>query len=175
MNKNTTLVEREFDTKIENYVENYVCKILEAENFNTLNYLRARRSENKNIIRSGDMTFLSIDTDALAPYSTNISEKEFLKIVEANIEKPHKRSGRYQRHLFSHYKKALELEDNGYIEDTLKKAIELRQNITYARVLMRNKRFMKEWRRNFANYTPIAELKDSGRMRKINIILHRIE
>ena len=63
MNKNTTLVEREFDTKIENYVENYVCKILEAENFNSLNYLRARRSENKNIIRSGDMTFLSIDTE----------------------------------------------------------------------------------------------------------------
>lgn len=175
MNKNTTLVEREFDTKIENYVENYVCKILEAENFNGLNYLRARKSTNNNIIRSGDYEFISVDTSAFAPYSTNISEKEFLKIVEANIEEPHKRSGRYQRHLFSNYKRAVELEDNGYIEDTLKKAIELKQNMTYAKVLMKNKRFMKEWRRNFANYTPLAELKDSGRMRKINIILNRIE
>lgn len=175
MNRNTTLVEREVDNKIENYVEDYVCKILEAENFNSLNYLRARKSENKNVIRSGDMTFLSVDNDAFAPYSTTITEKEFLRIVEANINQPHKRSGRYQQHLFSNYKHALELEDNGYIEDTLRRAIELKQNITYAKVLMKNKKFMKEWRRNFANYTPIAELKDSGRMRKINIILNRIE
>ncbi len=175
MNRNTTLVEREVDNKIENYVEDYVCKILEAENFNSLNYLKARKSENKGVIKSGDLTFLSVDTSAFAPYTTSITEKEFLKIVEANIEASYKRSGRYQRHLFAHYKKALELEDNGYIEDVLRKAIDLKQNITYAKVLMKNKKFMKEWRRNFANYTPLAEIKDSGGMRKINIILQRIE
>ena len=177
MSKNVTVIESEVN-KIENYVENYVCQILENENFDAMNHLQARKSENRNLKNSNcveDFTFISKDIDSLTPYSSLITEKEFYKIVEANDKDCYRRSGIYQQCLFSNYKYAVEIKDNGYIEDVLKKAIIFNHNRTFVKALMQNKKFMKEWRRNFANYTPLAELKNTGSLKRINIILRTMQ
>ncbi len=177
MNKKVTIIEGEVN-KIENYVEEYVCQILENENFDSLNHLQANKRENKNLKNSNnvdDFTFISKDKDSLSPYSSLITEKEFYNIVEANEKDCYKNSGIYQQCLYSNYKYAVEINDKGYIKDVLEKAIIFNHNKGFVKALMSDKKFMKEWRRNFANYTPLAELKNTGTLKRINIILRSMQ
>ena len=57
-----------------------------------------------------------------------------------------------------------------YILDILNKAIVFENNLNYVKVLMNDKSFMKAWRRNFGKESPINIFKESGNLRKINII-----
>ncbi len=177
MSKNITVIDSEVN-KIENYVEEYISQILESENFDSMNHLQARKSKNRSLENSkniDEFTFVSKDKNALNPYSSLITEKEFYKIVEANEIDCNKKSGIYQQCLFSNYKYAVEINDKGYIEDVLRKAIIFNHNRSFVKALMTNKKFMKEWRRNFANYTPLAELKNTGSLKRINIILRSMQ
>lgn len=157
-------------------VENYICSILENENFDGLNYLKGQNSLNAAVdIKNTLAQFVAIDIDSLAPYSNLISEKEFFKIVGSNGKTIYKRSGHYQESLLSNYLKAKEEQDKGYIEDVLRKAIVFEYNLTFVKVLSKNKKFMHEWRRNFGKISPMFEFKNSGNLKKINTIKNLIE
>lgn len=157
-------------------VENYICSILENENFDGLNYLKGQNSLNSTVtINDTIAQFVAIDVDSLAPYSNLISEKEFFRIVGSNGRSVYKRSGHYQESLFSNYLKAQEEQDKGYIEDVLRKAIVFEYNLTYVKALSENKKFMREWRKNFGKISPIFEFKNSGSLKKINTVKNLIE
>lgn len=160
-------------------VENYIEEILNNTNFDNLNFLTAQKSKNQNIkIKSGineNSEFISINSNSMFPYARLISEKEFLKIVGAGKKGIHKKSGYYQESLYSNYMEAKKECDEGYISDVLSKAILLRNNINYAKLLMKNRKFMKEWRNNFGNETPLSDVKNSGSIRRITIIKSRIQ
>lgn len=153
-------------------VEKLITKIIGDENFDKLNNLTNRQSKNKNALNLEDncYEFISVDIDTIEPYSNLITEKEFFNIVEANKKRSYKRAGIYQQSLYSRYIEAKREQDSGYIKDILNKAIILRKNINETETLMRNKPFMREWRRNFGKVSPIYILKKTGKMKQINII-----
>ena len=166
-------------------IEKYISEILNNQNFDSLNFLRMRESERtKSVIEEQIINkteeletaeFISIDIDAIAPYSSLITEKEFFKIVGANGKTIYKRSGKYQESLYSNYLEAKKEKDEGYLVDVLAKAIVLKNNIEYAKTLTKNSKFMKEWRKDFGRITPENEVKNSGTIKRINIIKSRIE
>lgn len=161
--------------KISN-VENYICDILENENFDGLNHLKGQNSLNSAVsINNTIAQFVAIDVDSLAPYSNLITEKEFFRIVGSNGRTIYKRSGHYQESLFSNYLKAREEQDKGYIEDVLRKAIVFEYNLTYVKALSKDRKFMREWRKNFGKISPVFELKNSGNLKKINTIKNLTE
>lgn len=179
MNKADTIVDIDASLNEVNSLERYIGNILENENFNSLNYLQVKRNTNNRlnvnnrIINNAE--FITIDIDALAPYSTLITEKEFFRIVGANSKGIYKTSGLYQERLYGKYLEAKLLEDNGYIEDVLRKTIVFNNNVKFVKCLMENKRFMKEWRKNYGNLNPLFELKNTGKLKKINKIQNIIE
>lgn len=157
-------------------IENYICNILENENFDGLNHLKGQKSTNNAItVKNTVAEFVAIDVDSLAPYSNLISEKEFLRIVGSNGKTIYKRSGHYQESLFSNYLKAKEEQDKGYIEDVLRKAVVFQHNLKYVKALSKDRKFMHEWRKNFGKISPIFELKNSGSLKKINTVKNLIE
>ncbi len=161
-------------------VENYISQILFEDNFNKLNNLQNRKSLNSNdkIFESkfriasdnGNIEFISVDINSLAPYSTIISEEKFYEIIGKTKKGLSKRSGKYQESLYSYYLKAINEKDDGFISDVLSKAVVFENNLNYVKMLMKNKKFMKEWRKNFGKESPIKIFKESGNLRKINII-----
>ena len=50
----------------------------------------------------------------------------------------------------------------------------LRNNIEYAKSLTKDAKFMREWRKNFGKETPVNDVKNSGNIRRINIVIERI-
>ena len=160
-------------------IESYISEILDNTNFDSLNFLRIHESEkNRKLIEANGLEnaeFISVDIDSIAPYSSMITEKEFFKIVGANAKTIYKRSGKYQESLYSNYLEAKMEQDKGYIVDVLAKAITLRNNIEYAQSLTKDVKFMREWRKNFGKETPVNDVKNSGSLRRINIIKERIE
>lgn len=166
-----------------NTVESYISQILIEDNFNKLNYLQNRKSQNECStylqpslrIQSdnGNLEFISVDMNAFAPYSTIMSEQEFFRIVGVTKKGISARSGKYQESLYSFYLEALKEEDEGFISDILNKAVVFENNLNYVKRLAKNKSFMKEWRKNFGNESPINMFKNSGSLRKINIINDR--
>lgn len=157
-------------------VENYISNILENENFDRLNHLKGQKSLNSTvIIKNATAEFITIDIDSLSPYSELITEKEFFRIVGSNGKTIYKRSGHYQEHLFCNYMKAKEEQDKGYIEDVLRKAIVFDYNSKYVKSLSENKKFMREWKKNFGKCSPLFEFKNSGSLKKINTIKNIIE
>ncbi len=166
-------------TEISN-VENYISQILFEDNFNKLNNLQNRKSINANdkVLESkfkiesdnGNIEFISIDMNSLAPYSKIMSEEEFYKIIGKTKRGLSKKSGKYQESLYSYYLEAISEKDDGFISDVLSKAVVFENNLNYVKMLMKKKAFMKEWRRNFGKESPIKIFKDSGSLRKINII-----
>ena len=188
MTKNTevkTLDISNIETNLDeiNTVENYISQILIEDNFNKLNYLQNRKSQNESSgyfnpsfkieSNNGNLEFISIDMNSFAPYSTIMSENEFFRIVGLTKKGMSARSGKYQESLYSFYMEALKENDNGFISDILNKARIFENNLNYVKRLMKNKSFMKEWRKNFGKESPITIFKNSGSLRKINIINER--
>ncbi len=170
----------ELDLSSINSVENIISKILAEDSFNKLNYLQTRKSTNENetlfkpdfkVLKNGkDIEFVSINTNSLAPYAKIISENEFYKIIGVTKKGLSKRSGRYQESLYGHYNQAVKEKDEGYISDILTKAVVFNNNLNYVKSLTKNKKFMKEWRRNLGKESPVSIFKNSGNLRTINII-----
>ena len=173
MDSKKTLCKLNIEEKLEetNSIEKYIGDVLELDNFNGLNYLKNNNvSKDYKVEGLEDAEFVSVDIDALAPYSISITEKEFFKIVGANKNSIGKRSGLYQESLYGKYLEAKALKDKGYLTDVLKRAIVLENNMKLVKILMRNKKFMSEWRKNMGEISPMFELKNSGSLNKINII-----
>lgn len=158
-----------------NSIERYIGNILENENFNSLNYLQVQKNKKNTSKIIDNAELITINIDALAPYSKLITEKEFYRIVGASPNKIYKNSGFYQEKLYGRYLEAKSLEDKGYIEDVLRKAIVFENNIKFVRTLMSDKRFMKEWRKNYGSLSPLFELKNTGKLKKVNRIQNIIE
>ena len=114
--------------------------------------------------------FISIEKE-----ESFISEEEFFNIIDAKNQRLTSKSKRYQRSLYSHYMRAKREKDNGYRNDVLKKAEILRNNIETVLYLMQNEDFMTEWKNQVGEISPLEELKENGRMRRINIVRSYIE
>lgn len=155
-----------------NTVENFISEMLLDDNFYRLNsMIKTEETETYSYFKPVEnMDFISINQDALAPYSNTISEQEFFRIVGVKKTGFSKRSGKYQESLYSHYIQAVAENDTGYISDILNKAMIFENNLNYVKTLMKNRNFMKEWRRNFGKESPLNVFKHSGELRKINII-----
>ena len=119
--------------------------------------------------------FIALERSSIEPYSDTISEKEFYKIVGFSNNKLSKRSGQYQEMLLEKYLEAKSENDFGYIKDILIKAMALQNNINYTKVLSKNKRFLREWKANISEYTPLSCVKHTGNLKRINIIRDRIK
>lgn len=158
-----------------NTVENFISEILLEDNFYQLNsIIKTEEIEEYNYFKPVEnIDYISVNKDALAPYSNTISEKEFFRIVGVNKTGFSKRSGKYQESLYSHYLQAVAEDDKGYLLDILGKAIVFENNLNYVKMLMKDKHFMKEWRRNFGKESPVNVFKHSGDLRKINIVNER--
>ena len=81
-----------------------------------------------------------------------------------------KNTGRYQGSLYWHFISAKKEKDEGYFHDVLEKIIILQNEIEEIKVLMKNKKFMKEWRRNMGQISPLQLIKHTGNMRQVNYI-----
>ncbi len=182
MTKKKTVFDVSIDFNEVNAVENIISKILDEDNFNKLNNLQNNQNSSYFNINSGlkivenneNIEFIAVDKDNIAPYSQIISEKEFFKIVGRTKKGLSKRSGKYQESLYEFYIKAVQEADNGFISDVLNKAVIFNNNLNYVKSLTKNKKFMSEWRKNFGKETPVNIFKNSGNLRKINIINERI-
>ena len=124
--------------------------------------------------KNGRIEFISVDNDAVPPYSTILSEKEFFNIVGVVKRGISKKSGKYQESLYSYYLQAKKEKDIGYISDILNKAVIFRNNLNYIKTLQNKKAFMKEWRKNFGKISPAEHFKNTGSLRMINIIKESI-
>ncbi len=146
------------DTKIDEIIntECLISEILNNESFNSLNNLK---KEPKNKIE-----LISINKDY------NLNEKEFFEITDTGKRGIHKNTGIYQEKLYGNYKKAVEERDIGYLKDVLKKAVVFKDNVEEVRNLMKNKNFMKRWHKDVGRISPLKILKNTGRMKQINII-----
>ena len=173
MTKRKVAVENSVEVSFEevNTVENFISEIIEEDNFYNLNSVLIPEETEKYSYFNAD--FITVNKDALTPYSNTISEKDFFRIVGVNKTGFSKRSGKYQESLYSHYIRAVAEDDAGYISDILNKAIVFENNLNYVKMLMKDKAFMKEWRRNFGKENPINIFKESGNLKKINIVNER--
>ncbi len=163
-----------------NNIETLLPNIFMEENFNRLNYLQQKNTEftfktKISIIDNEEqIEFVSVNSNSLTPFTKIISKEKFLKIVGATKKGISKRSGKYQESLYGYYLCALKENDEGYLSDILNKAVIYENNSKFIKALMRNKGFMKEWRRNFGKETPLNTFKNCGNLRKINMIRERI-
>lgn len=121
-----------------------------------------------------NLEFISVNSNSMAPFANIINENDFLKIVGATKKGISKRSGRYQESLYGYYLRALNESDEGFLSDVLNKAVIFDNNLKYVKSLMKNKIFMKEWRRNFRKETPVNIFKNNGNLKSINMIKERI-
>ncbi len=176
-----TLKTLEFDLSEVETVENAIQKVLKDDGFNSINNLLSSNYTkcDNDLLKisgvNGNLEFISVDINALAPYSNLLSEKEFFKIVGLTKAGLSKRSGNYQQKLYLNYLEAKENKDEGYISDILNKAIVFRNNLNYIKSLCKKPAFMKEWRKNFGNESPVKLFKNTGCLRQINIITNTIE
>ena len=168
-----------------NNVENIISRILAEDNFNRLNYLQNKKgaNESKSLFKTDikifnneeNLEFVTVNNNSLAPYAQIMNEKEFFKIMGCTKKGLSKRSGKYQESLYGYYNEAVAAKDEGYISDILTKAVVFENNLNYVKSLMKNKRFMKEWRKNFGKESPVTIFKNSGNLRKINIVKNGIK
>jgi hypothetical protein len=173
-------MELEFNIEEMNNLENYITHILVEDNFNKLNHLQnqnhntrknARQKNNFKLVENNDgIAFISVDINSLEPYTNTISESEFFNIVGANSKGLSAHSGKYQESLYSFYLEAKSLADEGYISDVLNKAMVFQNNLEYVEALARDKNFMKAWHQNCGKESPIRAFKDSGNLRRINMV-----
>lgn len=136
-------------------VEEYIYQVIGNEGFYNLNKV----NENKDDV---NYDFISV--------SLKINDEEFFKIVESDGESCKSSAGLYQQSLFERYIEAKKEKDLGYLHDIFEKAIEFNENMKRIKKLKKNKAFMEQWRENVGRTSPEFELKNTGSMRKINII-----
>lgn len=151
-----------------NNLENYISESLEQVNFEKL-VLPAEKRDNVSFVKNAE--FISVMENDLEV----LSEEEFFDLVGVCNKRLSSRSGRYQRSLYSHYMRAKREKDEGYRMDILLKAKILKENIQAARLLMNNELFMREWSRTVGTITPVRDLQENGRMRRINIVRSYVE
>ena len=158
-----------------NTVENFISELLTEDNFYRLNsaFKNEGNASYNYYNTDGSIAYITINKDGIAPYSNTISEKDFFRIVGVNKTGFSKKSGKYQESLYSHYIRAVAENDSGYLSDTLNKAIVFENNLNYVKMLTKDKSFMKEWRKNFGKENPLSVFKQSGSLRKINIVNER--
>ena len=77
MKRTETLYSVDIETSLNetNSLERYIGSILENENFNSLNYLQVQKSRNNSDRIIDNAEIITINIDALAPYSTLITWK----------------------------------------------------------------------------------------------------
>ena len=181
MGRKQTKIDKDIETSLKeiNNIESFVAGSIDSTDFNKLNKLIKNEPALKTInvfkdTERKEAQIISVSTENYNPYAEMISEKEFFKIVGFKNGKISARSGYYQRSLLSNYLKAKEEKDFGYIKDVLEKAMTLDNYLKYGRVLSRNRKFMKEWKQNISDCSPLESIKNSGNIRKINVIRNRI-
>lgn len=158
-----------------NSLESFINEAMEKADFNLLN--KMIKDEEVNLCINLEKTtgeFISLERENIEPYANTISEKEFYKIVGYSNNKLSKRSGRFQEILLEKYLEAKNANDLGYMQDILTKAMAFENNLNYTKILSKNKRFLREWKENIDEFTPLAEVKNTGNLKKINIIRNRI-
>ncbi len=117
-----------------------------------------------------ELQFISLDQNNIKNSKILITESEFFKIIGVNKKGIYKNAGKYQESLYDNYKKALKENDKGYISDILIKAIIFKGHENLIKILMKNKEFMKKWHSNCGRISPMTILKNTGSIRKIEII-----
>lgn len=158
-----------------NSLEAFINDSMKKTDFNLLN--KMIKDEEVNLCINLEKTtgeFVSLDRENIEPYINTISEKEFYKIVGYSNNKLSKRSGRYQEILLGKYLEAKNANDLGYMQDVLTKAMAFENNLNYTKILSKNKRFLREWKENIDEFTPLSEVKNTGNLKKINFIRNRI-
>lgn len=140
--------------------------IIDVTDVNSIeNYISEIINPTKNLIlEKNEISFVSVVDKNV------ISEKEFLEIVDMKRNKVTSKTGAYQEKLYGNYMKALNENDNGYLNDVLNKAVELKNNLLIVRSLMQNKLFMSIWHKNIGKISPLTELKNTGSMRRIELV-----
>ena len=181
--RSKTLIFNNIDVNINaiKEVQTLISDAFYDKTFNKMNYMY-NSSLNSNtepqIMLSainGNLEFISVNKNSLAPYSNILEEEEFFKIVGKVKNGISKKSGKYQEHLYGLYLKAKEENDNGFISDILNKAVVFRNNLNYVKTLSKNKLFMKEWRKNFGNESPVYIFKNMGNLKLINIVKDQMQ
>lgn len=163
-----------------NNIEKLLPNIFMEENFNRLNYLQSTKTDftfktNISIIDNEEkIDFVSVNSSSLAPFARILEKERFLKIVGATKKGISKRSGKYQESLYGYYLCALKENDEGFLSDILNKAVIFENNLNFVKALMRSKSFMKVWRKNFGKESPLHIFKNTGNLRKINMVRERI-
>ena len=149
-----------------NNMENYIADVLEQSSFEHL--IKPKETPKaKDILKNAE--FISVNEEVI------LTEEEFFNIVDVKNRRISSNAGRYQRSLYSHYMQSKREKDEGYRRDVLLKARTLRNNLKEVEELMRNEAFMNEWRNSVGKISPLRDLKENGRMRKINIVRSYIE
>ena len=146
-----------FEPKIENIVEDKV------EQKNILPTKKEIKIEN-NLLQN--LEFISVVKEE----PEIMSEEDFFKIVGVKNKKLTSTARRYQRSLYGHYMCAKKENDEGYINDIFMKAKMFKENLDEVEKLMMNKSFMNAWVENVGHISPLEDLKENGRMMKVNIV-----
>lgn len=158
-----------------NSLEAFINDSMEKTDFSLLN--KMIKDEEVSLCINLEKTtgeFISLERENFEPYVNTISEKEFFRIVGYKNNKLSKRSGRYQEFLLEMYLAAKKENDLGYMQDVLTKAMAFENNLNYTKILSKNKRFLREWKENIDEFTPLSEIKNTGNLKKINLIRNRI-
>lgn len=172
----------EVDMNKINTVEKIISTVLIENDFNKLNNLVT--SDDKelncrlmlaNLFGAENTCFISIKKSEQTPFLQILSEESFNNIIGVTKKGLSKKSGRYQEYLYGNYLKAVELQDKGYLSDVLYKTLEFRTNLEYVKSLMKNKNFVKEWRKDFITESAVDIFKHEGNLRIINIVKERTE
>ena len=152
-----------------NDMENYISEVLEQTNFEHLVMPKEEKKEAHSFLKNAD--FISV----VEKKEELLTEEEFFNLVGVHNKRLSSHAGRYQQSLYSHYMRAKREKDDGYRKDVLMKAQILKENIKEAEMLMQNEAFMREWALNVGRISPIRDLQENGRMRRINIVRSYIE
>ena len=152
-----------------NNLDNYISEVLEQANFEHLVMPKEEKKEEHSFLKNAE--FISV----VEKKEELLSEEEFFNLVGVHNRRLSPSAGRYQHSLYSHYMRAKREKDEGYRQDVLMKAKILKENIEEAERLMKNEAFMREWELNVGKISPIRELQENGRMRRLNIIKSYIE
>ena len=158
-----------------NSLETFINDAMEQTDFSLLN--KMIKDEEVSLCINLEKTtgeFISLERENIEPYANTISEREFFKIVGYKNNKLSKRSGRYQEILLERYLEAKKENDLGYMQDILTKAMSFENCLNYTKILSKNKRFLREWKDNIDEFTPLGEVKHTGNLKKINFIRNRI-
>lgn len=117
---------------------------------------------------NGKLEFISVNKNHI--FKNSLTEKELFQILGVTKNGISKRSGKYQEYLYGLYLRALKENDKEFINNVFNKAIVFKNNLNYVKMLSKRSTFMKLWRKNFGNISPLKLFKETGDLDKINFI-----